>query len=422
MSQPPPKRTKLADAQKESVDTDALLWGIEPSEETPEEAPVVDETQPEDAPVDLRPHKCSYADCGKDYALPGQLTRHVKLVHVEKNLVRPHKCSYDGCIKDYPDKSGLDKHVSLFHLKERNFPCTWDGCNVACASASALKTHMDTHTGYKGFSCTWAGCGKFFSQSGSLEVHIRSHNGDKRYECSWEGCGKTFVTSSECTKHIRIHNGEKPYECTWAGCGKTFAQSGGLQMHIRSNHTGEKPIHCQWEGCDCTFTNCSGLLQHEMLHHKDQNSSEVKEFREKRNANTRKRYKEDKAFRVHHLCKSRFHRWKEAEGGVKTMRMEALVGILWAELVIWLEDNEEGLTVGMDGVDIDHWRPVSSFDLFDPIQLRQCWSYRNLRLMRSGENRSKGAKYNAEEYAATSAGKAIAELRKGWAVEFPEYA
>ena len=105
------------------------------------------------------------------------------------------------------------------------------------------------------------------------------------------------------------------------------------------------------------------------------------------------------------------------------MRMEALVGILWAALVIWLENNEEGLTLSMEGVDIDHIRPVSSFDLLDPIQLRECWHYENLRLMRSHDNRHvKRDYYNAEEYAATSAGKAIAILRVGWALEFPDYA
>jgi len=42
--------------------------------------------------------------------------------------------------------------------------------------------------------------------------------------------------------------------------------------------------------------------------------------------------------------------------------------------------------------------------------------------MRSGGNLSKGGKYNAEEYAATSAGKAIVILRVEWALKFPDYA
>ena len=356
--QPPPKRIKLADAHEESLDTDALLWGIEPSKETPEEAPVVDETQ-EEAPVDLRPHKCSYA----------------------------------GCIKDYVKQGELAKHVREFHLKEKNFKCEYDGCGSAFPTESKLKRHICKHTGEKGFSCTW------------------------------DGCTRACVTQSDLDKHLRMHKNEKPYKCTWSGCDMTFSQSSNVDAHIRSNHTGEKSFKCEWDGCDQSFTTAYCLWGHEIRKHKDQGSAEVKEFRKKTRDARNERYKEDMAYRAHCLCSSGFNSWKQAKGGVKTMRMEALVGISWAELVIWLEDNEEGLTLDMDDIDVDHWRPKSSFDLFDPIQLRECWNWNNLRLMRSRENRHvKRAFYDAEMYATTSAGKAIAELRKGWAVEFPEYA
>jgi hypothetical protein len=41
---------------------------------------------------------------------------------------------------------------------------------------------------------------------------------------------------------------------------------------------------------------------------------------------------------------------------------------------------------------IDHIRPVSSFDLSDPEQLRDCWSLPNLRPLWARDNIAKGAK------------------------------
>ena len=160
--QPPPKRTKFTATQTETVDTDALLWGIEPPEETPEEAPVVDETQPE-APVDMRPHKCSYADCGKDYAV----------------------------------KKNLNQHVRVFHLKEKKFKCGWDGCKTACITPSNLQKHMCIHTGEKKYKCTWGGCDVTFSQSSNVDAHIRTnHTGEKPYVCKWDGCDQSFTTAN----------------------------------------------------------------------------------------------------------------------------------------------------------------------------------------------------------------------------------
>ena len=46
-------------------------------------------------------------------------------------------------------------------------------------------------------------------------------------------------------------------------------------------------------------------------------------------------------------------------------------------------------------------------------------NYNNLQLMWGSDNLSKGSKYDAEEYAASKSGKAIAKLRVEWEKEFP---
>ena len=109
------------------------------------------------------------------------------------------------------------------------------------------------------------------------------------------------------------------------------------------------------------------------------------------------------------------------QGGSKTSTEEDLVGCAWAFLVIHINDNALGLTVGQEGIDIDHIRPVSSFNLVNnTIEQRECMDFNNLQLMTENKNRHvKGSSYNASEYASNVAGKAIAKLRVGWVIEFP---
>ena len=63
------------------------------------------------------------------------------------------------------------------------------------------------------------------------------------------------------------------------------------------------------------------------------------------------------------------------------------MGCTWVEFVIHLNDNELGLTVGQEGVDFDHIRPISSFpNLNSPIEQRECVNFNNLQLLLSTDN------------------------------------
>ena len=92
----------------------------------------------------------------------------------------------------------------------------------------------------------------------------------------------------------------------------------------------------------------------------------------------------------------------------------------WADLVAHLNDNPYGYWVGQPGIEIDHIRCIASFCLLSgPIQQRECMNFNNLQLMLGPENLAKGDYYNAEEYANSDAGKAVAKLRVGWEKQFP---
>ena len=59
------------------------------------------------------------------------------------------------------------------------------------------------------------------------------------------------------------------------------------------------------------------------------------------------------------------------------LERQFLPGMTWANAADW---------------HIDHIRPVSSFDLSDPEQLRDCWSLPNLRPLWARDNVAKGAR------------------------------
>jgi hypothetical protein len=60
-----------------------------------------------------------------------------------------------------------------------------------------------------------------------------------------------------------------------------------------------------------------------------------------------------------------------------------------------------GLNVKSDAVHVDHVRPISSFNLSDPLDVAECFSYANLQLLPAGVNLSKGKKFDAEAHAET---------------------
>jgi hypothetical protein len=177
--------------------------------------------------------------------------------------------------------------------------------------------------------------------------------------------------------------------------------------------------------------------QHHYLKNKKQDNLKSKNYRRKNKdkikklaqsvsskARMRQRYRlmcqNNPEFKAAKLCRSRFACWMKACGGIKSAHTETLVGCSWSKLVIHLNNNILGLKVGQSGVHIDHIRPVASFTLYnDPVQQRECMNFNNLQLLYAHDNMAKHASYNAEEYALSPAGQAIALLRVEWELEFP---
>lgn len=85
------------------------------------------------------------------------------------------------------------------------------------------------------------------------------------------------------------------------------------------------------------------------------------------------------------------------KGSKKTGSAVRDLGCTIEELKKHLESKwQEGMTWdnhSIDGWHIDHIRPLASFDLTDPVQLKQACSYTNLQPLWAEDNCSKGADY-----------------------------
>ena len=262
----------------------------------------------------------------------------------------------------------------------------------------------------KKFKCET--CDKAFSQSGDLVRHMRTHSGVKPYAC--ELCDKAFSQAGNLASHMLTHTGVKPWVCQT--CGRAFTKSSNLASHMLT-HSGEKPYMC--EMCGKAFSCSTGRTRHVIYNHTDKDSLTYKEFRGKKNAYFRQMYAMNSDFKAARYSRCALDRFLKTTGGTKSGHTEDLVGCTWKELVVHLNDNPYGYYVGQPLVHTDHIRPIASFMLFGgPIAQRECMNWNNLQLRWGTDNISKGSHYNAEEYANSDAGKAIAQLRVGWENQF----
>ena len=259
-------------------------------------------------------------------------------------------------------------------------------------------------------------------------MHERYHMVEKPFGCTI--CDYKCAQIWGMTGHMRTHK-VSIYSCSF--CVHTSLTIDALERHM-CKHTGEDPNKCTI--CDKVCSSYSALKVHVMNNHTDKESEEYKEFRERinekargrpkqksnetKNAYRRARYANDDEYRVRELMRGALNRFLKGTKGKRSGRIQDIIGCTWKELIDHLNDNPHGYLVGQKGMTIDHIRCILSFILFNgPIGQRECCNFNNLQLLTIEQNSSKGSDYNAEKYAESPAGKAIALLRPGWEKEFP---
>lgn len=82
--------------------------------------------------------------------------------------MKPFKCYFDNCLKDFRTSGHLKDHLKS-HYQIKLYTCKL--CNASLSRKSNLKTHLLTHTGEKPYKCLE--CKKNFSNKSNYNSHYR---------------------------------------------------------------------------------------------------------------------------------------------------------------------------------------------------------------------------------------------------------
>ena len=121
------------------------------------------------------------------------------------------------------------------------------------------------------------------------------------------------------------------------------------------------------------------------------------EYNADRNTKRNLRRKTDECFRVEDNLRRRINIAMRRSDTYKSAHTMELIGCTVPELKAHLEslftDGMSWKNYGYNGWHVDHVRPVSSFDLSDPIQQKLCFNYTNLQPLWATDNLKKGCKW-----------------------------
>lgn len=116
----------------------------------------------------------------------------------------------------------------------------------------------------------------------------------------------------------------------------------------------------------------------------------------------RKKLKKDPAYRMMHNLRRRLQLALKSQGVKKDINSKKLFGAdqetIWKHLESKFKKGMTRKNNNLKGWHVDHIKPMSSFDLSDPSQLRECNHYTNLQPLWWWENIKKGNKINKKQY------------------------
>jgi hypothetical protein len=111
----------------------------------------------------------------------------------------------------------------------------------------------------------------------------------------------------------------------------------------------------------------------------------------------------DPTFVLISRLRARTYKMFKKVGMRKSMRTEKMLLTTRVECRRFLEQfcTYGILMTQSAGIHVDHVRPIDSFDMTDPLDVVECFSYANLQLLPSEVNLSKGKQFDPEAHAET---------------------
>lgn len=235
-----------------------------------------------------------------------------------------------------------------------------DGKCIACSGVASPK-------------CKTPGCGKI----AIYKDKCSTCKGIERPKCSSSGCTKFSAKNGLC---LKCGNVERP-RCVTDGC--TSLQIAPTKLCMR--HGGG--LRCKTEDCDRRRVPYS---DHCLEHCSDEQLSRERERR--RNARTLY-YKNNPIARIAKAISGRIRisikkkTCSREYTGCSSEQLRAHLEASFDDEMSW--DN-----YGQYGWHVDHIRPISSFDLSDPEQIKVCFHYTNLQALWWFDNLAKSDKYD----------------------------
>ncbi|XP_050092368.1 zinc finger protein 436-like [Anopheles aquasalis] len=182
---------------------------------------------------------CDWPACNKRFARADVLNRH-RLSH---NALRNYVCQW--CSLRFNRRDHLQQHIRGRHPEAPAEP-------LASSKPEPKKTKTNTQPvkrtkkessdnteRERNYRCSFEGCDKSYIRVNHLNAHKLLHIGAHPYRCPWEGCGATFARSFELSRHRRKHTGERKFVCHI--CQQAFMRSDHLSCHVKRHTFGVHP-------------------------------------------------------------------------------------------------------------------------------------------------------------------------------------
>jgi KRAB domain-containing zinc finger protein len=169
----------------------------------------------------IEEHPC---ECGKIFSSRLKLQQHILVVHKKGS----YPCQQ--CGKDFRVKYNLTKHIRKDHGEK--IPCR--ECGKLVAPGRYMRLHLESHNPPK-FECNYKGCTKKFQSEKSLNYHVETQHVEqtKNFECPT--CSSLFNSTKNLKRHIsRQHNTVK-IPCAVDGCDHMASRKDYLVTHYKTH-------------------------------------------------------------------------------------------------------------------------------------------------------------------------------------------
>jgi Zinc finger, C2H2 type len=169
--------------------------------------------------------------CRASFKKAGNLTRHIKTVHLKK---RPEQCEH--CPASFGLRSHLKRHVETVHNRSTSVQCS------ACSREFRTRQQLDSHRQQAHWgSAEGAGdaaqitceiCNLGFSQRSNLNRHMQSTHEGFRHSCTV--CPRTFSQKFDLRRHMNrlVESGDGAHAQALARLQQVKLQSSGQRCSL----------------------------------------------------------------------------------------------------------------------------------------------------------------------------------------------